>query len=449
MNRIGINGEGVVVIPTGEHKDKVCFVEGALPNEVVDISITSNKKKFCIGKLESILDVSSDRITPQCQYFGICGGCDIQHINNELQIKFKQQNVKETIKKISGLDIDVNLTIRLNDYGYRNKMVFPCVDLYDSCTIGMFAKGSHDVVNIEKCLLTSNSINNLLAISKMYFQQSGLHGYNYKTCEGDIKYIVVRESKNAVLVTIVTTHSINLEEYYDILSKNFDSVGLSMVISDSNCEIMSGEYKYINGLKYLELEEYGIKYKVDNRGFLQVNNKIKCYLYKSVLDEISDSDTVIDAYSGAGLLSAIMAKKCKHVYGIEINKSAVNSAKNLAIDNKLSNVSYICGDVKNNIKDCLNEKSNIVVVLDPPRSGVDDVVLETILNYNDCDNLSKYGENSNNCRVSKIIYISCNVATLARDLKVLSKRYNIKSITPLDMFPQTRHVETLVVMDLK
>ena len=177
-----------------------------------------------------------------------------------------------------------------------------------------------------------------------------------------------------------------------------------------------------------------MKYKIDNRGFLQVNNDLKSALYTAVLNNIDNKDLVIDAYSGAGLMTAIIARKCRRVIGIEINEAASNSAKQLAIDNNLKNMECITGDVKAHIGQVLAKLDNAVVVLDPARSGCDKAVLDCLTST---ENLSK---------ISKIIYVSCNPSTLARDLGVLKEHYDILSITPWDMFPQTKHTETVVCL---
>ena len=218
------------------------------------------------------------------------------------------------------------------------------------------------------------------------------------------------------------------------MHSKYDKIGISLVISNNDNEIMTGQYIHIAGIECLEIEEFGIKYKVDNRGFVQVNNELKTALYNSVLDQIDEDDIVIDGYSGAGLMSAIIAKKCKQVIGIEINNSASNSAKQLAIRNNLNNMKCITDNINNCIGSVLNSLDKVVVVLDPARSGCDGAVLQSLISQ---ENLKK---------ISKIIYISCNPSTLARDLGVLKEYYNIQSVTPWDMFPQTKHVETLVCL---
>lgn len=443
VSRIGINGEGVSNLDDG----KVCFVDGALPDEEVEISIKRQKQNYVICDLNKIYNESPNRVVPKCRYFGVCGGCDIQHMDKHLQQEMKRSNLHDALKKIALLDMSVENVVRVNDWKYRNKMVFPFVYENGESVLGMFVKNSHRVVDIEKCCIASDILNKVLEVSKKYFKSSGFKGFDFKSNKGDIKYLVARHSGENILITIVATRKISLEGYYECLANYFANVGLSIIISDSKSEILSGRYYHIAGLKQLELEEFGIKYQLDNRGFLQVNNELKHELYSRILDNLSDKDNVIDAYSGAGLLSAIMSQKCKRVVGIEINESASNSAKRLKECNNLDNVEFITGDVKIHIKQCLERLDNCVVVLDPPRAGVEESILDILVD--NIDKTPKQSEMSNVCKVHKIIYVSCNMATLARDLKVLSKAYNIESITPMDMFPQTKHVETLVVLNNK
>lgn len=434
IKRLGINGEGVGNIQEGELQNKVCFVSGALPDEEVEVSIVQDKKNFAICKLDKIVKSSINRIESKCPYYKKCGGCDLQHMDKQLQLDFKKEKVEETLRKISKIDVKVNSTIRLNDYGYRNKMVYPVVLIDGRARVGMFEKGSHRVVDIDMCLLCSNIINKVYLDIKRFIENSSFVGYDFYRKNGEIKYVVIREHSGQVLLTIVVNKKINIKPLFDYLHSKHDNIGLSLVVSDSDSEIMSGKYIHVSGIESLEVEEFGIKYNIDNRGFLQVNNELKSELYNAVLSNISANDIVIDGYSGAGLLSAIMAKKCKQVIGIEINESASNSAKELAIKNDIKNMKCITSDIKNCIADVLKEIESCVLVLDPARSGCDSTVLDSLITQ---ENLVK---------IKKIIYISCNPSTLARDLCVLKQHFEIMSVTPWDMFPQTKHVETLVVL---
>lgn len=432
INSLGINGEGVFRFGSGEYAGKVGFLPYALPDEVVDVTITKNKSKFCECKLNKIIEKSIDRVEPKCPYFQICGGCDLQHLKMDKQLEFKKQKVVDSIKKIAKTDVKIENIVHLNDFYYRNKMVFPFVRINGKVSLGMFKNSSHEVVEIDNCMLAMDRINEVLDFSKKYFSDKNIDVYDFIQKNGVYKYLVVRTGENGVLTTLVVSKKIDTKDFYDFLKKKFKNVGVSIIISDSDDEILSGKFSHEFGIEKLEFDEFGIKYSVDNRGFLQVNNEVKKEIYNRILSEINISDCVIDAYSGAGLLTCIMAKKSKFAVGIEINNSSHKSALNMADFNCLHNTMFINNDVKNAVSEMLDKYPNSVLVLDPARSGCDESVLQKIL--------------SSVHQPKKIIYLSCNVATLARDLIKLTSFYEIKNVILYDLFPNTKHVETLVCM---
>lgn len=424
---LGINGEGVARTPD----NKVCFVDFSLPDEVVEAEIYKEKSKFCYAKLGSIIKENPDRIIPKCKYFGLCGGCDLQHLKYEKQCEFKKNKVALALRNVTSIKI-VD-TVFDEDFGYRNKMVF--VASGKPIKLGMVMKNSHDFVETKECLLASDIINKVLSVSSEYFYKSDFCGYDSISKTGDIKYIVIREFADSVLVTVVSTKKLNLKDYYITLKSVVKNIGLSIIISDSDKEILSGKYSHLYGLEFLEIEEFGINYKINNLGFLQVNNKMKEKMYLQVLDDIDKVDNVIDAYSGAGLLSAIISKKAKAVIGIEINKSASASAKELIKDNNISNCEFVCGDVAKYLEPSLKKFKDVTLVLDPTRSGCDKSVCDSILN--------------NASKIKKIIYISCNPSTLGRDLERIGEKFEVIKVIPYDLFPNTKHIETLVILKRK
>ncbi len=424
---LGINGEGVARTPD----NKVCFVDFSLPNEVVEAEIYEEKSKLCYAKPKKIITKSPDRIAPKCEYFGKCGGCDLQHLKYAKQCEFKKNKVASALRNVT--NVKIADTVFDEAFGYRNKMVF--VASGKPIKLGMLKKGSHDFVEIKKCLLMGDILSRVFSLSAEYFGASEFEGYNPKDKTGDIKYVVIREFGGSVLVTIVATKNLNLKDYYLKLMTLTKNIGLSIVISDSDKEILSGKYFHLFGMEALEIDEFGINYKLNNLGFLQVNNKMKEKMYLRVLEEISETDNVIDAYSGAGLLSAIVSKKAKNVVGIEINKSASASASKLIKENYITNCKFICGDVAKHLGSVASEFNEIVVILDPTRSGCNRVVCDTLL--------------ANANKIKKIIYISCNPSTLGRDLDLLKHSFEVKTVIPYDLFPNTKHIETYVMLEKK
>lgn len=262
---------------------------------------------------------------------------------------------------------------------------------------------------------------------------------NFKREYECLKYLVIRENNGVATITIVASKDVELSEYYADLQKLPIKCGLSYVVGNSDNNILSGKYNDLYGNNSLCFNENGIKYSVDNLGFLQVNNEIKSKLYNEIIENIEENETLVDGYSGAGLLTAMVSKKCKKAIGVDVVASSIKSAKNLASENRINNIEFYLGDFKLVLPKILRQHSNITLLLDPPRSGCDKAVLDKILEANKNTKTS----------INKIIYVSCNPATLARDLSILKTDYNIEKIQPMDMFPQTKHVETLVILKNK
>ncbi len=422
IKKLGINGEGI-----GYVNDKICFIDNVLPGEVVDGDIVQTKSKYLRARVNTILQSSPDRVEPMCQYYGKCGGCDLQHMSMPQQLNFKTSKIKDTLHKIAHIDVEVLDTIHLNDFNYRNKMVFPISMSDGEIRIGMFLPNSHEVVDIDKCMLADRKINDVLSIFHRYCMNDNVDISKYK-------YLVVRTNGKGVLATIVSTEKVDLKGLFDILNSTYSECGVSNLVSSSDVEILDGKYYHEYGIETLEYQWEDIKYRVNNLGFLQVNNDVKDYLYRMVESTIRPDSIVLDAYCGAGLMTAICAGKARHAIGLEINKSAIESANKLVLDNGITNVEFHRCDVKDEIGKYLAQYTDITLILDPPRAGCSDAVLSAIVASNN---------------IHDIIYISCDPATLARDLNVLKVKYNIKKVQPLDMFPQTKHVETVCLLTRK
>ena len=436
IDNLGMNGEGVFRIQQeNTSTSKVGFVDYALPNEEVEVEIVNEKANYCNAKLINIYNQSSDRVEPKCKYFGICGGCDLQHLSEPAQLKFKQNKVKETINKFAKLDIDIQNTISHNTQNYRNKAVFAFFESNGKIDIGMKKKSSHETIAIDNCLLNDEDINSILEITREYFKNFNQKVYSEKTKKGNLKYLAIRKCNNQILVAVVGAHKFDLNGYYEKLKADFDNIGLSFIVNNGG-EILGGQKYQLFGIEYIELNEFGINYKVDIQSFMQINAPIKLKLYEFVLNNISKNSNVIDAFSGSGLMSAIISKKAKSVIGIEINKSAYSTAKNLAKENNLNNLKFVNGDVTKELNSVIENDNYDTLVLDPPRTGVEKNVLNSILSYN-----------SDTMQIKKIIYISCNSATLARDINILKEKYKVTMVQPFDMFPMCKDVETVCVME--
>lgn len=387
IDDLGMNGEGIA-----HENKKAVFVPFYLPGEVVENGELLKKSEF--------------RITPVCPYFKTCGGCHLQHLKYEETLKFKEDKIKNIFKKfkikVKVLPCEPSPKI----YNYRNKLTLKC----DGEKLGLYKINTHEVVDIAECKISSNEINRAIKI----IREINLN---------NVREIILQNYLNNILITfkIIDKNYNNIIPLKDKL-KEFKSYGI-FVEYKNNTIFQMGE-------KYILKEEFNIKYPFTNNSFYQINDEVKNIIYSDILANISTSDKVLDAYSGSGLLSACMARKAKLVTGVEIVPSATQNANKLKELNGLKNLQNINGDF---VKELIYKINFNVCVLDPPRAGVNKEAIELIMKK----------------RPQKVIYLSCNPATLARDLCLFCERYNISSLKPYDMFPNTHHVETLAVLELK
>lgn len=387
IDDLGMNGEGIA-----HENKKAVFVPFYLPGEVVENGELLKKSEF--------------RITPVCSYFKTCGGCHLQHLKYEETLKFKEDKIKNIFKKfkikVKVLPCEPSPKI----YNYRNKLTLKC----DGEKLGLYKINTHEVVDIAECKISSNEINRAIKI----IREINL---------SNVREIILQNYLNNILITfkIIDKNYNNIIPLKDKL-KEFKSYGI-FVEYKNNTIFQMGE-------KYILKEEFNIKYPFTNNSFYQINDEVKNIIYSDILANISTSDKVLDAYSGSGLLSACMARKAKLVTGVEIVPSATQNANKLKELNGLKNLQNINGDF---VKELIYKINFNVCVLDPPRAGVNREAIELILQKGP----------------QKVIYLSCNPATLARDLCLFCERYNISSLKPYDMFPNTHHVETLAVLELK
>lgn len=431
----GYNGEGIAKID-----GMVVFVPYAMQGEQCEILILKVEKTKAYAKLLRVLKHNPYRVEPRCPYFTKCGGCQLQHIEYNESLLLKTKWVSDNMKNIGKLDVVVNTTIGSEPYyEYRNKIALPV----DKTTrrVGLFANNSHRVVPIEDCVIQGDWARDVINICNKFIDLSGITIYDELTGEGVLRHFVARYNNDCLLMTIVVnSKTFRYKDLIDdLVASHFDNYGIDFNVNMARSNvILSNEFHHISGVSCIPMKDNGIEYNITNASFLQVNNFIKDKIYSKVLDNIASDDVVIDAYSGAGLLTAMVAKNCKKAYGIEIVSPAVDSANALKESNKVYNMQNICGDCAEELPkliSIINDKC--VVILDPPRKGCDDKVIYAI----------------SKALPHKIIYISCDHATLARDLHNLmtytNNGYIVNEVQPYDMFPQTKHVETVVCMERK
>lgn len=376
---------------------KVIFVNNALIDEIVKVQVIKEKSKYMVGKVIFYEQTSSKRVDPVCPFFGICGGCDIMHMTYQEQLKFKENKVKNVL----GTFIDssrVRKIVHTSPLGYRNKVTFKVEE-----DIGFYEKESHIVVPIEKCFLISKKMNTILKQIKKNVPLFSL------------EEIMIREGKytNEILVYI-RGKKMNLDFSF------LKNLVTTFLFDDGEVHILWG-----NGFIHEKLEQ--CTYKISPLSFFQVNTDGAIKLYNVVKKFIEEGEDILDLYCGTGSIGIFIHDKIKSLHGVEISKSAVEDALENKKMNQLQNAHFFCLDTSlfHGKLSCFS-----TIIVDPPRSGLDQYTKEHLLQE----------------KVNKIIYVSCDLMTLKRDLEVLLKQYKIESVTPVDMFPNTYHVECVCVM---
>ena len=444
IESIGMEGEGVA-----RCDGFVVFIEGALLNEEIRAQVKEVKKNFARARVIKVLKASENRCTPLCPIFFRCGGCDMQHIKYEEQLKIKKANVKNCIDKACKIDAKVDDVVHGEKlFGYRNKEQIPIRKVNGKAMAGFYKEGTHTFVPFEKssneslgdCPLHNSKMQKILDTIVEFINKEKISTYDEKTNTGLIRHVVIRQINDSFSICIVINGDRikMIEKLVDNLNKL--SIPYSLYYSENKRQtnvIFGDTLTCVSGSDKIEGEALGVRFSVNPYSFLQINDEIRDLIYSKVLEVIGENkDTVVlDLYSGIGILSNIMAKNAKKVIGIEIVPQAIEDANKLAIINGNKNIENICDDVQKALPKVVAKLKGekVVAVIDPPRKGCDKSVLDAI----------------KGAKPQKIVYISCNPATLARDLNILQNEYDIKSITPYDMFPQTKHVETVALMTRK
>lgn len=420
IERLGINGEGVAY-----HQGYTVFVDYALPGEVVSVKFYERHKTFGRAQIVKYLKTSPHRATPVCPLFSRCGGCQVMHLEYSHQLEVKRQRVVDTLERIGKLTGIEVLPCRPSSQslGYRNKIQLP-VD--QQGRLGLFARSSHDIVEVNHCYIHCELGEKVLAQIRPLI----------KTCTG-LRHVLIKTAVRTgqVLIIFVT---FGKEPLFDLAKQIMKMVPeVKGVVQNVNASegnvVLSGEFHLLSGQGYIEEDLLGLRFTVSAPSFFQVNPMQAELLYQKTLElaNLTGREVVLDGYCGVGTLSLFLAKKAKEVIGIECAAQAILDAEHNARQNQISNVKFVCGRTEEFISTDAGINSVDVVILNPPRRGCERTALENIARL----------------KLSSLIYISCDPATLARDLKLLcEKGFRVEVIQPFDMFPQTAHVETIVLL---
>jgi 23S rRNA (uracil1939-C5)-methyltransferase len=412
------------------------FVEKALKGEKGEIKVIKVNKSFGFGRLINVTHKSPFRKEPICEYFNECGGCNLMHMDYQMQLDFKQFRVKETLRKLGKIDVDVGETVgMLNPYYYRNKIIMPFGERDGQIISGLYRKRSHDIIDMKKCSIAPKITSDIVRFLRHIFDELNIQPYNEDTQTGVVRHVMVRNSHkyDDISVTIVTLtkqlpkQDIILEK---LINRYPEVVSVIHNVNPRQTNVVLGrKSKVLFGEDFIRDEINGVFFKISHRSFYQVNPSQTEALYKKAIEyaDLQPDDVVIDAYCGIGTIGLSTADKVKMVLGVDVVKQAIIDAKENAINNQIENAKFVAGKAETVIKSWANYKVNAMFI-DPPRKGVDRTFLETVKDM----------------RIPKIVYISCNVSTLARDLNYLqSHGYEIEEATPFDMFPQTSHIEVV------
>lgn len=437
IKRMGINGEGI-----GYYKRQAIFVSNAIVGEVVEVKITEVRDGYAYGEITKFKKVSPNRIEPRCPYFGKCGGCQLQHIDYYEQLRQKKALVEEAFEKYYDgdlKDIVVRDTIGMDKpWHYRNKTQLPVRHDGEKVVTGMYAKDSNKMVFIDECLIESELISNAMKSILKYLTKANIDVYNPKFRQGTLRYIVLRgfeDTKEIQATFVLTKEDKRLEKILKDVVKieNIKSVLYTINSDPKSIEIISDKVILLAGSEKINGTLGKLEFKISPDSFFQLNSTQTIKLYDEVKKcaAFTGKEKVVDLYCGIGSIGLYLADSVEKVYGVDINKANIKNAKEFALNNGIENAEFFCGNILPHLSKFESEgyKADVLIV-DPPRRGME----LQVLNY-----LQK-------SKIKKIIYVSCNPSTLAKNINHLQRNYKVSYIQPLDMFPNTANVETVVLL---
>lgn len=449
---IAEEGKGV-----GKSDDLVIFIDKAVPGDVVDVELLRRKKKFYEGKIQNIVKPSEHRTDPFCEHFGVCGGCKWQHLNYDAQLLFKQKSVVDALQRLAKVDtsgIEPILGSKETSY-YRNKLEYTFSDKrwltdgdmrsdeeMEMNALGYHIPGRFDkILDIQHCYLQADPSNDIRNKVREYALANKISFYNLKNHEGSLRNLIIRTSSTGELMVIVVFAYVEeeqIEGMMKFISNEFKSLKslLYIINQKKNDTIFDQDIHVFEGADHIFENMNGLKFKIGPKSFYQTNSDQAFELYKITKDfaGFKGDELVYDLYTGAGTIANFIAGAVRSVVGIEYVPTAIEDAKINSEINSIKNTSFFAGDMK----DILNAEfinthgKPDVVITDPPRAGMHADVVKRLLEM----------------EAEKIVYVSCNAATQARDIALMKDKYEVSRIRPVDMFPHTQHVENVVLLTL-
>ncbi len=439
-----------------KYNDCVVFVPYVIPGDVVDLQVTKKRKSYMEARVEKIHVFSKDRVDAFCEHYGTCGGCKWQILPYELQLKHKHQQVKDALTRIGKVELpefEPILGSEKTQY-YRNKLefTFSCKrwltkeemgsDIQDMDALGFHIPKLFDkIIDVKHCYLQPEPSNKIRLAIKEFAKDNNYSFYNQRANEGFLRNVIIRTTSTNEVMVIVVFGSNKAEEINSLLEhlkvkfENELSSLLYVINEKPNDTIGDQEILHYYGANEIYEEMEGLKFKIGPKSFYQTNSEQAYQLYSIVRNfaELTGKELVYDLYTGTGTIACFIANRAEKVIGVEYVEDAVVDARSNAESNKVNNATFYAGDMKDVLNDefIKNNGTPDVIITDPPRAGMHTSVVETILR----------------CSPQRIVYVSCNPATQARDIELLSSRYKVAKVQPVDMFPHTHHVENVVLLE--
>jgi 23S rRNA (uracil1939-C5)-methyltransferase len=442
----------------GHHEEKVVFVTGVAPGDIVDVRITKGKSSFMEGEPVKFHEYSKERIEPFCSHFGVCGGCKWQHINYELQKTYKRQQVLDQFQRIAKVSIpEVMPTLGSEKTRYyRNKLDFTFSNKkwltldqirsdeeFDRNALGFHIPKMFDkIVDVDHCYLQGNISNDVRNELRAFALENKITFYDIRGQVGLLRNLIIRTTstgESMVIVQFGENDPESIKVVMEFLNQKFPEItSLIYVINLKGNETFHDlELVTFAGKDYIEEQMEGLRFRISPKSFYQTNSEQAYNLYKAARDfaQLKGGEVVYDLYTGTGTIANFVAKQAKQVIGIEYVASAIEDAKLNSKLNGIENTLFYAGDMKDILNEefIANHAKPDLIITDPPRAGMDEKVVEMLLRL----------------EAPKIVYVSCNPATQARDVALLAEKYDVEKIQPVDMFPQTYHVENVISLILK
>ncbi|MBH69762.1 MAG: 23S rRNA (uracil(1939)-C(5))-methyltransferase RlmD [Flavobacteriales bacterium] len=442
-----------------KHDDRVIIVDNGVPGDICDVSVYKRRRKYWQAEIKKIHKYSQYRVTPKCEHFGVCGGCKWQNMQYNSQLKFKEKEVLNNLKRIGKIDTTNHEKIigSKEDYFYRNKMEFTFsnkrwlskeeiksrIKITDRNACGFHVPGMFDkIINLNHCYLQKEPSNRIRLSINKFSKKNKFSYFDIREKKGFLRNLIIKNSSKGdlmVLMQFYENNKKNIKLLMNHLKDSFSEITslLYTVNQKANSTIYDQKIILFHGKEYIQEELDGLLFNIGAKSFFQTNSNQAKILYRKTkeLANIKKNEVVYDLYTGTGTIAQFVANSAKKVIGIDSVIEGIEAAFINAKQNNITNCSFYCGDMKEIFSEHFIKKNGHpdIIIADPPREGMHKKVIEQILKI----------------KPNRIIYVSCNSATQARDINILSDIYKIKKIQPVDMFPQTHHVENIVSLEIK